>query len=88
MARASSGGFFHIVLGILFILGVKGLWILLTAFWDEYNGAFGRWRRGEPIRASALHELRWREQQQRLSEERGRVKRAYAANHNLILAGC
>ncbi len=83
MAR-SSGGFFDFIVGLIAIGVLYGLWQFVRALWDEWSGAYGRWLRGEPLRASALWSLRHREEMARLAQEREEVRSSYARNHNLM----
>ena len=48
------------VLGVTALVGLYLLWQFLVHLWDEWSGAYGRWRRSEPLRASELQVLRWR----------------------------
>lgn len=46
------------VLGIAMLVCLYLLWQFLVQVWDEWSGAYGRWRRGEPLRSSELHLLK------------------------------
>jgi hypothetical protein len=47
-------------LGIAVLIGLFLLWRFLVHMWDEWSGAYRRWRCGEPLRASEFQALRWR----------------------------
>lgn len=73
------------LLGVAVLVGLYLLWQLLVHLWDEWSGAYGRWRRGEPLRFSALQALRWRAECERREQRKAELRQQHDLNPNLIL---
>jgi 5-methylcytosine-specific restriction endonuclease McrA len=73
------------VLSIAALLGLYLLWHLLVNTWDEWSGAYGRWRRGEPLRASELNMLRWKAEIERRERRKTELRKQHDLNPYLIL---
>lgn len=61
------------------------LWQRVLEFWGEWSGAVGRWRRGEPLRASDMRSAAFRAEQDRLKLRREELKRRHGADCRVIL---
>lgn len=73
------------VLGIAMLVCLYLLWQFLVHVWDEWSGAYGRWRRGEPLRSSELHLLKWRAECERREQRKAELRRQHDLNPHLIL---
>lgn len=75
----------EIVLGIATLVALYLLWQFLVQLWDEWGGAFGRWRRGEPLRSSELLALRWKAEFEHREQRKAELRRQHDLNPHLIL---
>lgn len=75
----------EIVLGIAVLVGIYLLWQFLMHLWEEWSGAYGRWHRGEPLRASELQALRWRAERERRERRKVELRQRHDLNPHLIL---
>lgn len=73
------------VLGIATLVGLYLLWQFLVHMWDEWSGAYGRWRRGEPLRSSELQALRWKAERERREQRKAELRQQHDLNPYLIL---
>ncbi|MDO3515186.1 HNH endonuclease signature motif containing protein [Ralstonia pseudosolanacearum] len=73
------------VLGIAVLVGIYILWQFLMHLLDEWGGVYGRWRRGEPLRASGLRVLRWRAELERRERRKVELRQRHDLNPHLIL---
>lgn len=71
----------------LFALLMVGAMLKVTiqGLWDEWSGAFGRWRKGEPLRRSELLSIQWQEARERHAKRKAAVRHAYETNPRRIL---
>jgi 5-methylcytosine-specific restriction endonuclease McrA len=67
---------------IIAFLFMKG-W--LVHLWDEWKGAFRRWKDGQPLRHSEALRLRVDEARQKVAEERRKMRSAYERQPSRIL---
>lgn len=75
----------EVVLGIAVLVGISLLWQFLERLWDEWSGAYGRWHRGEPLRASEYRMLRWSAELKRCEQRKVELRRQHNINPHLIL---
>lgn len=73
------------LLGLAALVGIYLLWQFLAHLWDEWHGAYGRWRLGEPLRASELQALRWRAEHERRERRKAELRQRHDLNPHLIL---
>ena len=73
------------VLGLAALVSLYLLWQFLVYLWDEWSGAYCRWRRGEPLRASELQALRWRADRERRERRKAELRQRHDLNPHLIL---
>lgn len=73
------------LLSIAALVGLYFLWQFLVQMWDDWSGAYGRWRRGEPLRASELNVLRWRAECELREQRKAELRRQHDLNPHLIL---
>lgn len=71
--------------GILLLIGAYLLWQWLSHQLDEWGGTYGRWRRGEPSRASDLRSLLWKAERERLAARKAELRRRHELDPHLIL---
>lgn len=67
------------------LIGIGVVWQFAKHLWEEWGGAFARWRRGEPLRSSALEQSRSRTERERLERRRAEMRRQHDLNPHLIL---
>ncbi|HVZ44598.1 MAG TPA: HNH endonuclease signature motif containing protein [Ramlibacter sp.] len=82
---ARFGGIVEAIGGLVFLGVIYALWQYVKFLWEEWSGALGRWRRGEPLRASALSSQRYQEERARQEKEKSDLRRAHARDSTLIL---
>lgn len=73
---------------IVFIaLVVVVVWAMahLMDLWQEWRGALGRWRRGEPLRASELRALEYKVAREQRAKRKDELRREYESNPTRIL---
>ena len=73
---------------VLVIAVLVGLYLLrqfLTHLWDEWSQVYGRWYRGEPLRASELRALRWKAEHERRERRKIELRQQHDLNPDLIL---
>jgi 5-methylcytosine-specific restriction endonuclease McrA len=75
----------EIVLGFAALVGLYLLCQFLVHMWDEWSGAYGRWRRGEPLRSSELQALRWRAERESRVLRKAELRQRHERNPHLIL---
>jgi 5-methylcytosine-specific restriction endonuclease McrA len=73
------------VLGVAALIGLYLLWQFLMHLWDEWSGAYSRWCRGEPLRASELQALRWKAERERRERRKAELRQRHDLNPHLIL---
>lgn len=68
---------------LLLVLGALCLWLLNRAwectaeFWNEWRGAFTRWRKGEPLRLSHLQKVQWAKERERIAKRKTELRSIY-----------
>jgi 5-methylcytosine-specific restriction endonuclease McrA len=73
------------VLGIAALVGLYLLWQLLVELWQEWGGAYGCWRRGEPLRSSERQLLRWGAEREHREQRKAELRQQHGLNPHLIL---
>jgi 5-methylcytosine-specific restriction endonuclease McrA len=73
------------LLGILAVITAIWVYGWLREQWEEWCGAFGRWRKGEPLKSSKAVQIRLEEARRKLSQERQRMRHAYEISPANIL---
>lgn len=72
------------VLGLALLFGVYIAVKFLQDQWNEWGGAFDRWQKGLPLRASELRARQFREESEARQRRKSEVRKAYEANPSLL----
>lgn len=70
---------------LLVLVALYAVYKWLGRMWDEWSGAYTRWQRGEPLRASHLRAQHWAEERARRDHRRCQMRSAYEADPYRIL---
>lgn len=73
------------IFGIGALIGLYLLWQFLVDMWNEWRGAYGRWRSGEPLRLSELLAVNLKTESERLECRKVELRRQHDRNPHLIL---
>jgi len=75
----------EVVLGIAVVVGLYLLGQWLLGQWSEWRGAYGRWRRGEPLRLSALLDAQSAAERERRRRRKEELRQQHERSPHLIL---
>ena len=74
-----------VILTVIGLVLLVAVWQFAMHLWEEWHGAFGRWRRGEPLRLGEFLAQQWKAERERRELRMVEMRRAYEAVPSRIL---
>ena len=75
----------NVILTVIGFVLLVAAWQFAKFLWEEWHGAFGRWRRGDPLRLSELLSQQWKAERERRMRRKTEMRRDYEADPLRIL---